>query len=170
MRKFLRSLWIIALIVIAGAGVLLFTPLGERPLTALFAVGGVEPFDFAAPRLTDRPNQFLMCPPGLCGADAHAESPIFEVPVDRLRARWEAVATAQPRVTLLAGEPDGRQFDYVHRSARFRFPDIVTVRFIAVSPSRSSRAVYSRAIYGRRDFGVNQARIEAWLAELRQGL
>ncbi len=170
MRKFLRSLWIIALIVIAGAGVLLFTPLGERPLTALFAVGGVEPFDFAAPRLTDRPNQFLMCPPGLCGADAHAESPVFEVPVDRLRAGWEALAAAQPRVTLLAGEPDGRQFDYVQRSARFRFPDIVTVRFIAVSPSRSTLAVHSRAIYGQRDFGVNRARIEAWLADLRQGL
>ena len=89
--------------------------------------------------------------------------------VDRLRARWEAVAAAQPRVTLLPGEPGG-QFDYVQRSARFRFPDIVTVRFIAVSPSRSSLAVYSRAIYGRRDFGVNRARIEAWLADMRQGL
>ena len=170
MRMFLRSVSIIALIAVAGAAVLLFTPLGLRPLTALFAVGGVEPLDFAAPRLTDRPNQFLMCPPGLCGAEAHAESPIFEVPVDRLRARWEAVAAAQPRVTLLAGVSDGRQFAYVQRSARFRFPDIVTVRFIAVSPSRSSLAVYSRAIYGRRDFGVNRARIEAWLAELRQGL
>ncbi len=170
MRKFLRSVSIIVLIALAGAAVLLFTRIGERPLTALFAVGSVEPFDFAAPRLTDRPNQFLMCPPGLCGADAHADSPIFEVSVDRLRAGWEALAAAQPRVTLLAGDAHGRQFDYVQRSARFRFPDIVTVRFIAVSPSRSSLAVYSRAIYGRRDFGVNRARIEAWLADLRQGL
>ncbi len=141
-----------------------------RPTGALFAVGGVAPVDFAAAKLGDRPNQFLMCPPGLCGAGAHAESPIFEVPVDRLRARWEAVAAAQPRVTLLAGDTHGRQFDYVQRSARFRFPDIVTVRFIAVSPSRSSLAIYSRAIYGRRAFGVNRARIEFWLADLRQGL
>ncbi len=170
MRKFFRSVSIIVLIAVAGAAVLLFTPFGERPLTALLPVGGVAPVDFAARILSDRPNQFLMCPPVLCGGEAHAESPVFEVPVDRLRARWEAVAAAQPRVTPLAGEPGGNQFDYVQRSARFRFPDIVTVRFIAVSPSRSSLAVYSRAIYGRRDFGVNQARIEAWLAELRQGL
>ena len=141
-----------------------------RPTGALFAVGGVAPVDFAALKLDDRPNQFPMCPPGLCGAGVHAESPIFEVPVDRLRARWEAVAAAQPRVTLLAGDTHGRQFDYVQRSARFRFPDIVTVRFIAVSPSRSSLAVHSRAIYGRRDFGVNRAGIEAWLADLREGL
>ncbi len=169
MRKILRSVSIIVLIAVVGAVVLLFTPLGERPLTALFAVGGVAAVDFAALKPGDRPNRFLMCPPGLCGAEAHGESPIFEVPLDRLRARWQAVAAAQPRVTLLAGEPGGRQFDYVQRSARFRFPDIVTVQFIAVSPSRSSLAVYSRAIYGRRDFGVNRARIEAWLAELRQG-
>ena len=131
-----------------------------RPTGASFAAGGVAAVDFAALKLGEKPNQFLMCPTGLCGAGAHAESPIFEVPVDRLCARWEAVA----------GGPGGRQFDYVHRSARFRFPDIVTVRLIAVSPSRSSLAVYSRAIYGRRDFGVNRARIEFWLADLREGL
>ncbi len=170
MRKFLRSVSIIILIAVAGAGVLLFTPLGERPLAAQFPVGGVAAVELEALKLGDKPNQFLMCPTGLCGAGAHAESPIFELPVDRLRARWEAVAAAQPRVTLLAGDANGRQFDYVQRSAFFRFPDIVTVRFIAVSPTRSSLAVYSRAIYGRRDFGVNQARIEAWLADLRQGL
>jgi hypothetical protein len=132
----------------------------SRRFGASFAAGGVAPVDFAALKFGDGPNQFLMCPPGLCGAGAHAESPIFEVPVDRLHARWEAVAR----------DPGGRQFDYVHRSTRFRFPDIVTVRFIAVSPSRSTLAVYSRAIYGRRDFGVNRARIEFWLADLREGL
>jgi len=169
MRTFLLSVSIIVLIVVAGAAALLFMPLGERPLGALFAVGDVESVDFANLRLGDRPNRFLMCPPGLC-AGAHAESPFFDAPVDRLRARWQAVAAAQPRVTPLARDVNRDQLDYVQRSARFRFPDIVTVRFIAVSPTRSTLAVYSRAVYGRRDFGVNRARIERWLAELRKGL
>ena len=170
MRITLQYLSIGVLLVAVVAAVLLFTPFGARPLTALFAVGDVESVDLAELRLTDKPNQFLMCPPGLCGADPHADSPVFDVPVERLRARWLEVVAVQPRVELLAKDEDAQQFDYVQRSARFRFPDIITVRFIPVSSSQSTLAVYSRSIYGNGDFGVNRERIDAWLETLRQGL
>ena len=170
MKKFRRFVLIAVLIVVAAGAVLLLTPIGERPLAALFAVSDVETVDFAALELSNDPNWYLMCPPGLCGAGAHADSPLFDVPVERLRARWREVAAAEPRVELVAGHGDGWQCDYVQRSARFRFPDIVTVRFIAVSATQSTLAIYSRSIYGRSDFGVNRARIEAWLARLREGL
>ncbi len=106
---------------------------------------------------------------GYTGAAQHADSPLFDVPVEQLRARWREVAAAEPRVELLAEHGDGWQFDYVQRSARFRYPDIVTVRFIAASATQSTLAIYSRSIYGRSDFGVNRARIETWLARLREG-
>jgi uncharacterized protein (DUF1499 family) len=70
----------------------------------------------------------------------------------------------------LAEDEEGQQFDYLQRSARFRFPDIVTVRFIAVSPAQSTLAIYSRSLYGKSDFGVNRERIDAWLKMLREGL
>ncbi len=89
---------------------------------------------------------------------------VFDVSVDQLRERWREVVAVQPRVELLA--EGGEQFDYVQRSARFRFPDIITVRFISVSPSQSTLAVYSRSVYGKSDFGVNRKRIEAWLSAL----
>ncbi len=170
MKTFLRYLSIVVLIVVVVGAVLLFTPLGERPLSALFPVGDVGTVDFAALTLTDRPNQFLMCPPGFCGAKPHAESQVFDVALKQLRARWREVVAAEPRVELLAAHEDGRQFDYIQRSARFRFPDIITVRFISASPSQSTHAIYSRSIYGRRDFGVNRARIDTWLTILREGL
>ncbi len=69
-----------------------------------------------------------------------------------------------------AAPTKGQQFDYVQRSARFRFPDIITVRFISVSSSQSTLAIYSRSIYGKSDFGVNRERIDAWLKTLREGL
>jgi uncharacterized protein (DUF1499 family) len=152
---------------VAGvAALLLFTPLGERPLAALFRVGAPEVVDFERLKLRDTPNQFLICPPGLCAADAHAESPVFEVPVEELRDRWRRVVGAQPRVALL--REDGAQADYVERSKRFRFPDIVTVRFVALAPSKSTLAIYSRSLYGKSDLGVNRKRIEAWLARLSE--
>ncbi len=95
---------------------------------------------------------------------------MFDVSVEQLRARWREVVAAQPRVEILATDEDGRQIDYIQRSALFRFPDIITVRFISASPSQSTLAIYSRSIYGGRDFGVNRERIDAWLTFLREGL
>jgi uncharacterized protein (DUF1499 family) len=168
MRKFMT--YLAALILVAGVAgaVLLFTPLGARPLTALFPVGEVAPVDFTALKLTGNPNQHLVCPPDFCAAAPHAFSPVFDIPVDRLRARWQAVVAAQPRVALLAEYDGGMQIDFVQRSARFRFPDIVTVRFIPVPPAQSTLAIYSRSLYGRSDLGVNRARVEAWVSQLRQ--
>ncbi len=161
MKAILGYLSIGVLFVVVVAAVLLFTPLGERPLAALFAVGDVESVDFAELKLTDKPNQFLMCPPGLCDADPHADSPVFDVSVEQLRERWREVLAVQPRVELLVEDEEGQQFDYVQRSARFRFPDIITVRFISVSSSQSTLAIYSRSIFGKSDLGVNRERIEA---------
>jgi len=170
MKTFLRYLSIVVLIVVIVGATLLFSPLGERPLTALFAVGDVETVDFAELKPRDDPNWFLVCPPGFCGASASADSPVLDIPIERLRARWREVVAAQPRVELLAEHQDGWQFDYVQRSAWFRFPDIITVRFISASPSQSTLAIYSRSIYGGSDFGVNRERIEAWLAILPEAL
>jgi uncharacterized protein (DUF1499 family) len=174
MKTTLRYLSIGVLFVVVVAAVLLFTPLGERPLAALFAVGDVESVDFAELKLTDKPNQFLVCPPGSCAGDPHADSPVFDVSVEQLRERWREVLAAQPRIELLAEDEEGQQFDYVQRSARFRFPDIITVRFISVatyhSESQSTLAIYSRSVYGKSDLGVNRERIERWLKILREGL
>ncbi len=138
MKTILGYLSISVLFVVVVAAVLLFTPFGERPLPALFIVGDVESVDFAEFKLTDKPNQFLVCPPGSCAATPHADSPVFDVSVEQLRERWREVVAVQPRIELLAEDEEGQQFDYVQRSARFRFPDIITVRFISVSSSRST--------------------------------
>ncbi len=158
------------LIVAAAAAVLLFTPLGARPLGAILSVGKVERIDFAALRLTDKPNQHLVCPPGYCAAKPHADSPVYDVTAVKLADHWRKVLAQQPRTILLAADTEGAQVDYVQRSARLRFPDIITVRFIPVSSSRSTLAIYSRSIYGHSDFGVNRERIEAWLKLLRERL
>ena len=152
----------------AIVAVLVLTPLGERPLIALLPVGDVAAVDFAALKLTGKPNQYLVCPPGLCAARAHGESPVFDVSLEALRSHWDAVIAEQPRVARLAEAGD--QVDYVQRTAMVRFPDLITVRFIALTPAQSTLAIYSRSIYGSSDFGVNRERIEAWLAALDERL
>ncbi len=75
---------------------------------------------------------------------------------------------AQPRLQPGALDEQSMQYDYVQRSSLMRFPDSITVRFISLNNDSSTLAIYSRSQYGYSDFGVNEARIRAWLAALER--
>ena len=75
---------------------------------------------------------------------------------------------AEPRLVQIAAQPEQRRLVYIQRSAVLRFPDIVTVEFVALAPEQSSVALYSRARYGRYDFGINRGRVLRWLSRLQQ--
>lgn len=164
--KGLRHLLTIVLLAGGVVLVLLFTPLGTRPLEAVFPVADATPADLASLELNRKNNQYLVCPDAFCPTVPHAESPVFDIPAEKLGQAWQQVVAAQPRVEVLdTSEP--LRFEYVQRSARFRFPDRVTVWIVPLAPSRASVAIYSRSIYGLNDLGVNRARVETWLADLR---
>jgi uncharacterized protein (DUF1499 family) len=47
-----------------------------------------------------------------------------------------------------------------------RYPDTIDVEILPADEGRSTLAVYSRSLVGRKDFGVNHARLRRWLAAL----
>ncbi len=110
-------------------------------------------------------NSFLACPPDYCAATA-APSPVFALPVERLADAWRRMLAAEPEVFPVASDPQAQRFTVIQRTRLLHFPDIVTVEFVALGPDRSSLAVYSRARYGRGDFGANRKRVLRWLSEL----
>ncbi|MCP5366595.1 MAG: DUF1499 domain-containing protein [Hyphomicrobiales bacterium] len=157
----LKATAALVLALAAVAGVLRLTSLWDR----LLAPGELRKVDFANLELGPRPNQFLMCPPGLCrGATPHAESPVFARPAADLRRDLEAAALATPGVEKVAEEGDTLYF--VARTPVMRWPDWITLRVLDLGDGRSTLAAYGRAVFGRRDFGANRARIEGWLANL----
>jgi hypothetical protein len=113
-------------------------------------------------------NGFLACPPGFCAVPEARTSPVFDMPWERLHDYWNEMIDGEPRVVLATAEPERRRFVYIQHSALLRFPDIVSIEFVAVAPGRSSVAVYSRSRYGSYDFGVNRARVERWLNVLQR--
>ena len=113
-------------------------------------------------------NAALACPSGYCIADGAVPSPVFPIPVDRLANYWAAVIADEPRIVQVASDPSRHRSVLIQRSAGFRFPDVITVEFVALSSERSSVALYSRARYGRSDFGVNRKRVLRWLARLQE--
>ncbi|MCB9959212.1 MAG: DUF1499 domain-containing protein [Rhodospirillaceae bacterium] len=130
---------------------------------------GHPPVDFSDPPEVVTPNSHLVCPDGWCDGRQDAESPVFPVSMDELRAAWRAAMADLPHVTPLPALSDGdTQWAYEARTPLLRFPDTLTVRFIALDPAdgqpRSTLAVLSRSHYGHGDVGANRARVERLFA------
>lgn len=122
--------------------------------------------DLATLKQPRKPNQYLAAPPGFGQAQPHRTVPVFPRSAADLAEAVRSMALAQPRTTLRAQSDDGLRMDLVQRSALFRFPDIVTVQVVPVDEARATLAIYSRSVYGRRDFGVNRRRVDDWLTRL----
>lgn len=105
-------------------------------------------------------NSYFVAPEG------DRVSPIYTIDAATLAKAFDDFALAQPRVIRLAGGPEVRWTTYVQRSVVIGFPDYISVRAVDLGEGRSALAVYSRSRYGRRDFGVNRARMSAWLDAL----
>lgn len=113
---------------------------------------------------TGRPNDFLVLPPGLAGADA--ESPLFDAPLPAMARRVDLFARSQPRVTRLAGSNEAGFITFIARSRLIGFPDYVSVKVVPQPDGRMALAIWSRSRFGYSDMGVNRARVEDWLAQL----
>lgn len=162
---------LLAIVAVAAAVIVAWLAVGrEESLELVFGPITPTKIDFATLSKKPSPNQYLVCPPDLCAARPDAESPVYEVSATALRDAWRAVALSAPRVTETAADEAAMQYDFVQRSKIMRYPDTISVRFIPLDEERATLAIYSRSHYGRSDFGVNQARIEAWLAALAERL
>jgi hypothetical protein len=126
--------------------------------------GGLEVparLDMTQLRRPRPPNSALAAPPGL-----HVLPDILtrtrDVPPRRLYAALCRVALAQPRTTLHVAYDDLMQAHFVARGALCNFPDLIAVQ---VTPD-SMPMMFSRSVYGSRDFGINRRRLVTWLTAL----
>lgn len=86
---------------------------------------------------------------------------VIEAGPDTL-ARLDAIARATPRTQVLAGSVQDGMVTYVTRSAVMGFPDYTTIA------QQGDRIIlYARLRFGRSDMGVNAARLDSWLAALK---
>lgn len=154
---------LLALVVGAVLLVLLLGP--ENTLEKVLRPGEPPAIDFATLRKHGKPNQYLVCPPGHCAGSPDREAPVFAMSADDLAERWKTLMATLDNVSLARADEVNRRFDYVARTPKIRWPDLISVEFLD-HPDGATLAVYSRAVYGYRDFGVNKQRIEGWLKQL----
>jgi len=138
-------------------------------LDALSASHG-QPVEFATFELSWKPNQALMAPPGATRATPHLDAPVFAVSPDRLRDAFLSVIAAEPRARVLKKNADGLTFTAVQQTPLMAYPDFVSVEIRPAADGGSTVLIYSRSVFGIRDFGVNRARVEDWVAKVRARL
>lgn len=122
--------------------------------------------DFASINPPSSPNFYLLCPPHYCSAPASQPSPLYSVSVEKLEKSWMTMVAKQPRTRLLYANPAEHEYEYQQRSLVFRFPDIIQVKFMALTDHTSTLVIYSHAKYGYYDFGVNKKRALGWLGAM----
>jgi len=126
----------------------------------------IGPVDWPTLRRHRTPNDALVCPADHCpNAQSDSTPKVYATPPAELLARLRTIALAEPDTRELAGAPDdGARF--LQHTRLMRFPDTIDVEVFPAGENRSTLAVYSRSLLGRRDFGVNRARVTRWLAAL----
>jgi len=141
---------------------------GPNRVWGVFGKPGLGPVDFETLSRRSSPNDALACPPGLCKAAGDLTPPLFAINASDLREAMIKALASEPRLSLVHSDPTTLTDSYVQRSALMGFPDTIVVRFINQPEGRSTLAIYSRSQIGYGDMGVNRARIERWLAELKR--
>ena len=163
---------IIVLLLVAGAIVYLL--LEKRPgygaWYGLAKLTGsrldIGPVDWARLTRHDTPNDALVAPASHSpNARPDWEPKLYALRPDELLARLRRVALAEPDTRELPGDPP-RAARFLQHTRLMRFPDTIDAEVLPVGENQSTLALYSRSLIGRKDFGVNRARLTRWLAAL----
>ncbi len=82
-----------------------------------------------------------------------------------LLAQLDAIALATPRTHRLAGSPEAGRITWETRSLLIGYPDYTTAQ-VTGTPGGTRLDILARSRFGASDFGVNAARLTAWLGTL----
>jgi uncharacterized protein (DUF1499 family) len=99
------------------------------------------------------------------------QAPRYPADADAVLITLSEIALDEPRTKVLDGDIDEGMITFVTRSRVFGFADFATVK--AVSEGAVTKlSIVSRTQVGSRgnDWGVNAAKVDRWLQEMRRRL
>jgi len=168
--SFLDTVRVIAIalsivVIVAGMALLLMDP---SKLGGLFGSGeGLAPVDFATLRHEAPEEGYLACPPQRCpNAQPDAASPVFDIPVGRLRDRLLEFVDGAAGVRPERLDMERQQFRFLAPVPGGPAPDVVTVRLYPAEGNGSTLAIYSRTVVGNSLPERHERRVKRWLAAL----
>lgn len=162
---------VLLIFVVMGFFVLL--AVGPAAIWAMvFGPPDCGPVLFDTFRRPKRVTDVLFAPRDYCeNAVEDGTTPDFDIGFEALQARMREMLEKEPRVQLIDSNGLLRTDRYIVRSALLQLPDTVSIRYIELSPSRSTLAIYSRSQIFNDRFApmmrtTQLARINRWLENL----
>lgn len=153
--RILKWLMIAGVVAVVGAAVA-FRVVADDP-----AAWHVDP---ATAERTGKPNDFLVAPDGATAAKRDVGFETRKVSPRDLLFQFDAIARPSG-AEVLAGSVDELWITYVQRTMVLGFPDYITVKAIQTEGG-AALIIWSRSRFGHSDFGVNESRVQGWLAKL----
>ena len=146
----------------------------SAPLAALFGRGteGLpppEPVEFRSLVLPRSPNTCLAAPAGAHPA-AHLVTPPLPAGVAAAWPVLRRLGQRFPNTYRLAEWPERRQAQWVERSPRLGFPDVIAAELEEGPGGAAGLFLYSRSLFGWSDLGANRRRVQAWMEALDAAL
>ena len=118
-------------------------------------------FDRAAPARSGRPNDALMCTPGLCGGvKIDRELPVYDIEpaalIDRIEAALKGTGETARRVD---DGSDPARLRHVTWTSGLGFPDTNSFEAVKLPDGGTGLVAYARAQLGYSDNGNNKRRL-----------
>lgn len=139
-------------ILIAMAGAMAYIRLAPSPASLWDLALDPRPQNIATPS----PDKVTPLPNG-----AYVDLTATADQTQALLARLDSIALASPRTQRIAGSAETGRMTWVTRSAFWGFPDYTTAESTPIGVT-----LYARQRFGAGDWGVNAARLTAWIAAL----
>jgi len=111
-------------------------------------------------------NHYFIAPEGWSTSSPDDDCPGYGADWRTVLDALREVALSERRTQVVDNDLVHRRIQFCQRSLVFGFPDDIKVEAILLSDYSTKLAIYSKSRYGVRDFGVNQQRVNRWLAAL----
>ncbi len=129
--------------------------------------GSIKRIEFSTFIRGEALDDYLICPEDYCTSTRpDAISPEIGQSVNLLRDKLLTFVDSQPNINIHELDPVNQQFTFITHDSSKPFPDVITVRLIALTNNISTMAIYSRTLIGEVRANLNKDRAERWLALL----
>ncbi|MBR72279.1 MAG: hypothetical protein CMM30_04985 [Rhodospirillaceae bacterium] len=111
-------------------------------------------------------NSFFSAPRDWGMNTSHYSTPIYEGKWNYIIETLSKIANDEPRTVTLKNNISEGKLQLCQKSLIFKFPDLIWIQAITIDEYSSSVAIFSKAKYGKYDFGVNKKRVLRWIDKL----
>ena len=114
---------------------------------------------------------YLMCAPDFCAKDAeNIQSKTYMVSRSKLSQALFSYTDNSATINTFRRDLGTWQFDFTERISNEKFPHVVTVQLVRISPTASSLNIYSRSELGSSKQKIHKDRVERWLRYMESSL